>query len=68
MLKKQSEEKPDGAEKEVENQTDQEKSVLKRTAALIEVVCSSLLLSISFFPFPTSFPFPYYVLDRKTVS
>ena len=39
-MKRQSEEKQEGTEKEVENQTDQEKSVFKRTAALIEV-CGS---------------------------
>ena len=47
-MKRQSEEKQEGAEKEVENQTDQEKSVLKRTAAFIEVwigVASSVVAS-----------------------
>ena len=37
VVRRQSEEQREGVEKDTENQTDQEKSVVKRTAALIQV-------------------------------
>ena len=58
LVIKRSEEQREGEEKQgggqSENQTDQEKNVLKRTAALIEVVSLSLSLSLSLSPFSCS--------------